>query len=118
MLVDVPDEPFVPPDLRPAQKEALKAIGRFKAGPDQHGIIQMFCGTGKSRVMLECADFAAQGSVSVMVAPSIALITQFARDYVLKYGLIQRCKVVCICCENELPKDDPGRKSILYTTSK
>lgn len=76
----------------------------------------MFCGTGKSRVMLECVDRAEPGSKVAIVTPSIALITQFAREYVLKYRLTERCAVMCICCQNELPRQDPGSKDILYTT--
>lgn len=132
-----PGELPVLPDLRPAQEDALEAIEAFMAGPEHHGIVQMFCGTGKSRVMLELVerDFAKScstatssmvldlatttpGSTCAIVVPSIALITQFARDYVLKYGVTERCDVMCICSENELPRHDPNHADIAYTTSK
>jgi superfamily II DNA or RNA helicase len=112
------EDQFEPPELRPAQRDALAAIDSFLAGEEQHGIIKMFCGTGKSRIMLECVEFAERGSISAIVVPSIALITQFAQDYVLKYGVTERCSVMCICSDNELPRQGSGRSDICYTTSK
>jgi predicted helicase len=109
---------FEPPELRTAQRDALAAIDSFLAGPEQHGIIKMFCGTGNSRVMLECVERAGRGSVSAIVVASIALVTQFAQDYVLKYRVFERCDAMCICSKNELPRKDPSREKICYTTSK
>jgi hypothetical protein len=77
-----------PPDLRTAQLDALVAIDSFLAGPEQHGIIKMFCGTGKSRVMLECVEFAKRGSISAIVMPSIALVTRRNPDDPDAYGTV------------------------------
>jgi superfamily II DNA or RNA helicase len=65
-------------DLRPYQQEAVEAVldtaGRC--------VVKMFCGTGKSRVIVTVV--LREGKpLSVVVFPSLALVQQFSTDYVM-----------------------------------
>ncbi len=46
-------------------------------------LVKMFCGTGKSLVMATC-DIHQESNLSLFVFPSLALIEQFYRDYLLR----------------------------------
>jgi superfamily II DNA or RNA helicase len=64
--------------LRPYQLEAIKAID----DSEEDCVVKMFCGTGKSRIMLRyVTDRLEQFPYAVFVFPSLALITQFQDDY-------------------------------------
>ena len=119
-----------PPPLRTAQGNALNAINTFLSTPNQrNGLVKMFCGTGKSLVMYHVANRSAtslsttsstgtRSSISVIVAPTIALITQFALDYVLKYNMPQQAAVLCVCSENEIPRGHARYSNVEYSTNK
>jgi predicted helicase len=115
-----------PPQLRTAQQNALDTIRTFLSTPNERkGLVRMFCGTGKSLVMYHLANRSntapfstSSSSLSVIVAPTIALITQFALDYVIKYHVSQRMTVLCICSENEIPRAHASYAEIEYTTNK
>lgn len=118
----------------------MAAVEQLIDDPDEvDGIIKMFCGTGKSRVMLEvikrvlrtptadgnfggastsrAAAITTSRKVALVVCPTIALITQFMTDYVLKYGLHQHVSVMSVCSVRELTEDDgDGAQGIQYTT--
>ncbi len=65
-------------DLRPYQQEAVEAVldtaGRC--------VVKMFCGTGKSRVIVTVVLREGK-QLSVVVSPSLALVQQFSTDYVM-----------------------------------
>ena len=78
-------------ELRNHQKECVNNID-LHFGENNKGLIKMFCGSGKSFViyhsLLHYTD-----NLSVVVVPSINLITQFNKDYLLdeskkEYSLI------------------------------
>ena len=64
-------------ELRIYQREAIQAINAELAVEDKC-IVKMFCGTGKSKIMREAFS---PVNLLVYVFPSLALITQFYRDY-------------------------------------
>ena len=64
----------------------------------------MFCGTGKTRIILQLM-IKQQNNLSVIVFPSISLITQFNKEYLLKNewsNLTNKFKCLSICSKNEL----------------
>lgn len=66
-------------DLRPHQIECVDKI-RTHFENENKALIKMFCGAGKSFVIYHCLlEFG--NNLSVVVVPSINLITQFNRDY-------------------------------------
>lgn len=46
-------------------------------------LIKMFCGTGKSRIQY---NILSNYKSSAIIVPSIALGTQFMKDYILEFG--------------------------------
>ena len=95
-------------DLRPHQKECVNKI-RTHFENENKALIKMFCGAGKSFVIYHCLlEFG--NNLSVVVVPSINLITQFNRDYLLdkekeKYNknkFNKKFKLMTICSKNEL----------------
>jgi superfamily II DNA or RNA helicase len=65
-------------DLRPYQQEAVEAV----LDPASRCVVKMFCGTGKSRVIVTVV--LREGKpLSVVVFPSLALVQQFSADYVM-----------------------------------
>jgi superfamily II DNA or RNA helicase len=107
-------------DLRPHQKECIKSINKhFKKS--NKALIKMFCGSGKSFVIYHCLlEYGAD--ISVVVVPSINLITQFNKDYLLdankkKYNKINFNKsfeLLTICSKNELNNEQ--KKELIFTT--
>ena len=63
------------PELRKCQIEALLSILTFVKC-----LVKMFCGTGKSRIITNVIIHKKQ-KLSVVVFPSLALITQYSKDY-------------------------------------
>ena len=68
-------------ELREHQKECVDKI-REHFADDNKALIKMFCGAGKSFIIYHCFMEFGQNFQSVVV-PSINLITQFNKDYLL-----------------------------------
>ena len=86
-----------PDYLREHQQRALKAIDDYfydtKENEHTRGLVEMFCGTGKTRVFTSW--FAHSSSkVNVIVFPSLALIRQYITDYLMTNdSVIKRKKI-------------------------
>ena len=113
--------------LWPHQRQAILA----KKGKPR-GLIVMWCGTGKTRTfaysILEDGQY-----VNVIVFPSLALIEQYVRDYLLKgvfkdfwklYHIVCFCSSTCIPgqidCHTDKTKlrnflQQPGKRLVLVT---
>ena len=88
---------------------------------DNKGLIKMFCGSGKSFIiyhtLLEHGN-----NLSIVVVPSINLITQFNKDYLLnnekkKYNeehFQKYFELLTICSKNEIDKKE--KKNFNFTT--
>jgi superfamily II DNA or RNA helicase len=94
--------------LREHQKNCLNNIdNHFKT--ENNGLIKMFCGSGKSFIIYNCL-LKYGNNLSVVVVPSINLITQFNRDYLLddnkqKYNnnhFKKKFKLLTVCSKNEI----------------
>ena len=96
--------------LRSHQRNCINEIDKhFKI--DNNGLIKMFCGSGKSFIIYHCL-LKYGDNLSVVVVPSISLITQFNRDYLLdkskkeyndKY-FEKEYELLTICSKNEIDK--------------
>ena len=85
-------------NLRQHQIECIDKIDvHFKN--DDKALIKMFYGSGKSLVIYQCL-FKYNENLSVIVVPSINLITQFNRDYLLKSDNV--FELLIVCSKNEL----------------
>jgi ribosomal RNA-processing protein 8 len=74
------------------------------------GLVKMFCGSGKSLVITHLIyDY--HFPLSVIVVPSIHLITQFNKDYL--FSLSSSFSLFTICSKNELP---PNEQCSIFTT--
>lgn len=94
------------------QKKAIENIKNTLIN-DNKCLVKMFCGTGKTilvfNIMTQC-DY----NFSVIVFPSISLITQFNEDYINKQEwqkFLKDYKIMSICSKNEI-----NDKNIDYTT--
>jgi superfamily II DNA or RNA helicase len=107
--------------LRQHQKECIDKIDEhFKT--ETTGLIKMFCGAGKSFIIYHCL-LKYTKNLSVIVVPSISLITQFNRDYLLneeqkeyndKYFNLSY-ELLTVCSKNEVDKSLKGKFS--FTTN-
>jgi superfamily II DNA or RNA helicase len=77
-LVHISKIPRLFMDLRPYQREAVDAV----LDTADRCVVKMFCGTGKSRVIVTVVLREGK-SMSVVVFPSLALVQQFSTDYVM-----------------------------------
>jgi predicted helicase len=85
-------------NLREHQQECMKNI-KLHFEIENKALIKMFCGSGKSLIIYNCLlEYA--NNLSVVVVPSINLITQFNRDYLLKYNTSYQ--LLTVCSKNEL----------------
>ena len=86
--------------LRLPQKNCLDNV-RNHFQIDHKGLIKMFCGSGKSRVIYEVV-LKYGYSLAVIIVPSINLITQFSREYPfdIKY------KTLTVCSKDELKQNN------------
>ena len=66
-------------DLRKHQIECINNINLHFEN-ENNALIKMFCGSGKSFVIYHCL-LEYTNNLSVIVVPSISLITQFNKDY-------------------------------------
>jgi superfamily II DNA or RNA helicase len=97
--------------LRPHQQECINKITEHFINNDI-GLIKMFCGAGKSFIIYHCL-LEYTNSLSIVVVPSINLITQFNKDYLLnddkkeynnKY-FDKEFELLTICSKNEINKN-------------
>ena len=88
---------------------------------DDNGLIKMFCGYGKSFIIY-CCLLKYGDNLSVLIVPSINLITQFNKDYLLdknkkeyndKY-FEKEYELLTVCSKNEL--DKKLKKEFSFTT--
>jgi superfamily II DNA or RNA helicase len=99
--------------LKKHQKECIREIYKTYESDDKNGLIKMFCGSGKSFVIYH--TFLQFGNnLSIIVVPSINLITQFNKDYLYDKEKIEYNKthfnkdytVLTVCSKNELCKTE------------
>ena len=98
-------------ELRKHQEDCLHQIEEnFLC--NNKGLIKMFCGAGKSFIIYDCLlQYCRQ--LSILVVPSINLITQFNHDYMLKPIMIEYNKthynknynLLSICSKDELDQN-------------
>lgn len=106
-------------ELRPHQIECVDKIKEHLKNENK-ALIKMFCGSGKSFVIYHCLLELGK-NLSVVVVPSINLITQFNRDYLLdkkkqEYNekkFNKKYKLITICFKNELTND---KSDFVFTT--
>ena len=101
-------------NLRTHQSNAIHAI--YKSFDNYNKcLVKMFCGTGKSRIIFHMM-MNNNNNLSVIVFPSISLITQFNTDYIQNRewnGITKNYKYLSICSKNELQENT---HNINYTT--
>lgn len=98
--------------LRPHQKKAVVAIEKALK-THKSCLVKMFCGTGKTRIIFRKL-MNDHSNLSVVVFPSIALITQFNSDYVQNEKWVSETSkytYMSICSNDEVKDMD-----IKYTT--
>ena len=98
--------------LRKHQREAVSSIETTLEDYDKC-LVKMFCGTGKTRVVFYLMVHT-ENDLTVIVFPSISLITQFNQDYVLNPNwteMTEKFSYMSVCSKNELDHPD-----IRYTT--
>lgn len=78
---------------------------------DSKALIKMFCGSGKSLIIYNCL-LEYTNNLSVVVVPSINLITQFNRDYLLNNNT--EYELLTVCSKNELAESQS--KLLTHTT--
>ena len=101
--------------LRKHQKECVKGIEEAFEDSDKC-LVKMFCGSGKTRIVFYLM-MTNEYTLSVIVFPSIALITQFNKDYIYNdewKELTEEYNYISICSKNELKEHTYGIK---YTTN-
>ena len=90
------------------QKDCISNIDdHFKN--NSKGLVKMFCGSGKSFIIYHCL-LKYGSNLSVIVVPSINLITQFNRDYMLDNNMMgyndenfeKEFESLTVCSKNEL----------------
>ena len=64
------------------QIDCINAIDSHIKKNENVTLVKHFCGSGKSMIIYHCL-LAYGGNLSIVVVPSIDLITQFNRDYLL-----------------------------------
>jgi superfamily II DNA or RNA helicase len=95
-------------ELRKHQVECIDNI-KSHFENDNKALIKMFCGSGKSFIIYHCL-LEYTNNLSVIVVPSINLITQFNKDYLLDKNKQQYNKkyfkksfeILTVCSKNEL----------------
>ena len=107
-------------ELRKHQKECIDEIG-INLENNNKALIKMFCGAGKSFIIYHCL-LEYSKNLSVVIVPSINLITQFNQDYLLndikrdynKKYFNKDFELMTICSKNEL--DKKLEKALTFTT--
>ena len=98
-------------DLRNHQKQCIDNI-HLHFENENKALIKMFCGSGKSFVIYHCL-LQYTNNLSVVVVPSINLITQFNKDYLLdkdkkEYNntyFNKSFEILTVCSKNELDQN-------------
>ena len=110
-----------PDYLREHQQRALKAIENYfydnKENEHTRGFVEMFCGTGKTRVFTSW--FAHTSSrVNVVVFPSLELIRQYATHYLMSNDSVIKKKknYFAFCSDTEASLGQENEIDIHYTT--
>jgi superfamily II DNA or RNA helicase len=113
-------------ELRTHQLECIDNIKTHFKADNKKGVVKMFCGSGKSFIIYHCLLEYGK-NLSVIVVPSINLITQFNRDYLLdstkkeynKKHFNKKYEILTICSEKELKDADDfedDEQIITFTT--
>ena len=90
---------------RKHQQDCIQSIAtHFKT--ESSALIKMFCGSGKSLIIYDCLIKHGE-NLAVVVVPSINLITQFSRDYLLDKT---KKELLTVCSKDEI------KKSTSFTT--
>jgi len=109
-------------ELNTHQKECISNIKKIFYDDEKNGLIKMFCGSGKSFVIYHSIlEFGS--NLSVIVVPSINLISQFNNDYLFDEKMKdynerkfkKEFDIMTICSKNEL-KEKEFSKEINLTT--
>ena len=108
-------------ELRKHQDECIECI-EDNFLENKKGLIKMFCGSGKSFIIYHCL-LKYCNHLSILVVPSIHLITQFNNDYMLNSLMVdynkkqfnKKYNLMSICSKDELDKQN---ESNLITTDK
>ena len=87
--------------LREPQIECINNINKHFEN-DTKALVKMFCGSGKSYIIYHCL-LKYTKDLSVVVVPSINLVSQFIKDYLLKYD--NNYKLLSVCSKNEVDKN-------------
>jgi len=97
-------------NLRKHQIECIDNIKlHFQNDYNNKALIKMFCGSGKSFIIYHCL-LEYTNNLSIVVVPSINLITQFNKDYLLdenkqlynKTNFNKSFELLTVCSKNEL----------------
>lgn len=107
-------------ELRTPQKECLDKLREWNNGTDKIGLVQMFCGTGKTHIFLTHANYNDNKKV-LIVFPTLMLLNKQVNDYLCESGKsfqkeYKRDNIMTVCCENELEKDDGYKSKYLCAT--
>ena len=109
-------------ELKTHQKECINNIKKIYDDDEKNGLIKMFCGSGKSFVIYHSIlEFGS--NLSIIVVPSINLISQFNNDYLFDEKMKdynerkfnKEFDIMTICSKNELKEKDFS-KDIKLTT--
>jgi len=96
-------------ELKTHQKECISNITKLFDNDEKNGLIKMFCGSGKSFVIYHSIlEFGS--NLSIIVVPSINLISQFNNDYLFDEKMKdynerkfkKEFDIITICSKNEL----------------
>lgn len=99
--------------LKNHQRNAINGIDKALNNCNKC-LVDMFCGSGKTRIIL-CDIIFKKYNLSVIVFPTISLVTQFNKDYILNNDFISFLNdynILSICS-----KDEIHNKKIKYTTN-
>jgi superfamily II DNA or RNA helicase len=111
-------------ELKIHQKECISNISKIFDDDEKNGLIKMFCGSGKSFVIYHSIlEFGS--NLSVIVVPSINLISQFNNDYLFDEKMKdynerkfkKEFDIMTICSKNELKEKDFSKEIKLTTES-
>jgi len=90
-------------EFRNNQLECINKIENHFENENK-ALIKMFCGSGKSFIIYDSL-IKYGNNLSVVVVPSINLITQFNKDYLLNdFKYDKKYEILTICSKNELDK--------------
>jgi superfamily II DNA or RNA helicase len=87
--------------LKPHQQRAYNAITEILL-TEEKCLVSMFCGTGKTRVIL---NYLLDYNIVAIIVPTINLVTQLNRDYLLETNfkkLLKDREIINICSKDEL----------------